>query len=55
MALSWLWLVCLFSLGMKMVPAPGHLSFGVCVAHGFLTSSTHDSQKMLIFCADGFP
>ena len=26
-----------------------------CVAHIFLTSSTHDSQKMLIFCANGFP
>lgn len=25
------------------------------VAHVFLTSSTHDSQKMFIFCANGFP
>lgn len=25
------------------------------VAHVFLTSSTHDSQKMFLFCANGFP
>ena len=30
-------------------------TFLLAVTHIFLTSSTHDSQKMLISCARGFP
>lgn len=53
-SLSWPWWVCLLSSGRKMVPG-ARAPFFWRVAHVFLTSSTHDSQKMFLFCANGFP